>query len=380
MMEIDLKPIRARVKRDQAEGYLLIMLTSFAFSVIFTRLFLQATGFPQLGSGNLHIAHALWGGLFLLIASLLPLLLENRWAFLTSALLNGVGFGLFIDEVGKFITQNNDYFYPPAAPLIYATFLLLVLVYFYVRRSRASTPREEFYYALSDLQELVDNNLDKQELAALKTHLTNARQSELPQVAALAAVLADFLDKTDLPLVPVRPDLIHRVKAWLKGIAALIGRRWLRILILVGFAIMAFEVLFALGNLLFVAVSPTDTLQTFLTRLIARFQGQSEAALFWYVLRIALDAIIGLFSLAAIFLIARGREINGIHVGMIGLLLSLTGMLLLTFYLNQFGALSMALTQFIFLLVVQAYKRWFLSDRPDRISKTADQIPERGSM
>jgi divalent metal cation (Fe/Co/Zn/Cd) transporter len=36
------------------------------------------------------------------------------WAIQASALLSGIGIGLFINEVGKFITQTNDYFFPPA--------------------------------------------------------------------------------------------------------------------------------------------------------------------------------------------------------------------------------------------------------------------------
>ena len=95
----------------------MITLISFAFSVGGTRLFLEVLGYPQLGGGQLHIAHVLWGGLFLFVASLLPLILINRWGLRLSALLAGFGIGLFIDEVGKFITQTNDYFYPAAAPI-----------------------------------------------------------------------------------------------------------------------------------------------------------------------------------------------------------------------------------------------------------------------
>ena len=93
--------VRKPVKRQGADNYLLVILLSFAASVSLTRLFLELTGYPQLGGGGLHIAHVLWGGLLLFIAALLPLLLVNRWVYVVSALLTGSGVGLFIDEVGN---------------------------------------------------------------------------------------------------------------------------------------------------------------------------------------------------------------------------------------------------------------------------------------
>jgi hypothetical protein len=121
--------IRRPVRRHGAEQYMLVTLLSFAASVTLTRLFLAMTGYPQLGGGELHIAHALWGGLFLFIAALLPLLYANRWVYLAGAILAGLGVGLFIDEIGKFITQSNNYFYPLAAPIVYAFFLATTMLY-----------------------------------------------------------------------------------------------------------------------------------------------------------------------------------------------------------------------------------------------------------
>ena len=69
--------IRSAVKRDQAESYLLISLVAFAVTVIGIRVFLEATGYPQIGNSVLHIAHAIWGGLLLFIAVILPLLLAK---------------------------------------------------------------------------------------------------------------------------------------------------------------------------------------------------------------------------------------------------------------------------------------------------------------
>src|SRR6476619_4503640 len=121
-------PINQPVRRAGARQHVLVTLLSFASSVILTRLFLQLTGYPQLGGGTLHIAHVLWCGLLLFAASILPLVFANRWVYTLTALLSGAGVGLFIDEVGKFITQGNDYFFPAAAPVIYASFLLTVLL------------------------------------------------------------------------------------------------------------------------------------------------------------------------------------------------------------------------------------------------------------
>jgi len=126
--------------REGAERYLLLTIVAFVVAVVGTRWYLQATGYPQVGGGELHIAHMLWGGLLLVVAALLPLILAAGWALTASAILTGAGTGLFIDEVGKFITASNDYFYPLAAPLIYGLLLVLVLLFVVVRRRPEGEP------------------------------------------------------------------------------------------------------------------------------------------------------------------------------------------------------------------------------------------------
>ena len=152
--EKHINPVHKPVKREGAEKYLLYTLFSFALSVILTRLFLELTGYPQLGNSELHIAHVLWGGLLLFVASLLPIILANRWVYVVNAIFAGIGVGLFIDEVGKFITQSNDYFYPAAAPIIYAFFLMTVLIYFQVRKPSIRDARSELYRALESIENM----------------------------------------------------------------------------------------------------------------------------------------------------------------------------------------------------------------------------------
>jgi len=146
-MSNERKKIRSAVRRDHAESYMLISLVAFAVTVIATRIYLESAAYPQLGSSVLHIAHALWGGLLLFVAVLFPLGLANRWVIQASALLGGMGTGLFIDEVGKFITQANDYFFPPALSIIYGFVLLTIFIYLYFRRPRQPDPRQALYHA-----------------------------------------------------------------------------------------------------------------------------------------------------------------------------------------------------------------------------------------
>jgi hypothetical protein len=352
--------VRTVVKRPQAETYLLFSLAAFAGSVIATRLFLELTGYPQIGTSELHIAHALWGGLLLLVAALLPLILANGWAFVASAICSGLGVGLFIDEIGKFITQKNDYFFPPAAPVVYAFFLVMVLLFLLVRRQRAASPRAELYRALTGLGELLDNNLDTRELEILLARLEAAQQADQPHVAGLAAAIDAYLRGTDLPLLPAKPSFWKRAHAMFERWGRRIGRRPHRILILLSMAVLSADMIIAIVLPVFVVVAPETVGQRFLTWLVTQNDIQTAGSRLWFYARILLEGVVGFVALISIYYFVKGRELRGAYAALLALLMSLTGVLLLSFYLDQFSATAMALIQFGALLLVLAYRRWYL--------------------
>jgi hypothetical protein len=116
------------VRIADGAGYLQVLALAGITTVLVTRAYLGLTGYPQLGGGTLHIAHVLWGGLLMLAGLMSALLFVGGGARACTAVLGGVGLGLFADEVGKFITRTNDYFFRPAAAIIYLVFAgLLVL-------------------------------------------------------------------------------------------------------------------------------------------------------------------------------------------------------------------------------------------------------------
>ena len=127
------------------------------------RFILRITGYPSLGGARFHIAHMLWGGLLMAAALLICLSFLGNRTRLLAALLGGVGFGTFIDEIGKFITRDNNYFYQPSISLIYIMFVLIYLA-FRDLQMRSGISREEYLVnAINDLEEAVINDLQPEE-------------------------------------------------------------------------------------------------------------------------------------------------------------------------------------------------------------------------
>src|SRR5437588_348044 len=123
-------------------------------SILLIRIYLEAAGYPRLGGGGLHIAHVLWGGLGMLIGIVLLLVFLSSTTRFVAAIIGGGGFGAFIDELGKFVTSDNDYFFKPTAALVYVLFVLLFLAVRQVRTFRSLSPAESFVNAVEIAERL----------------------------------------------------------------------------------------------------------------------------------------------------------------------------------------------------------------------------------
>lgn len=354
--------VRTAVRRPRAERYLLITLLCFAASVTVTRLFLNITGFPQIGKGDIHIGHVLWGGVVLFSGALLPLMLANRWVFDVSAALSGVGVGLFIDEVGKFITQSSDYFTPAAAPIIYAFFLITLMLLTYIRNPLEENSRMRLHRDLELMEEMLDGDLSTAEERMINQDLLVVKSDRTqPELAAFAAHLYRFFKNGKASISSERPDWIEHVelrwerfeKQWFNRARA---RRWL----------IAGLFLWGLYAIVYSAASWYTSSRGIILSVIARELINNRLPIndgmnAMVLLRVGGESLVGFALVISGLLFAFKQERFAFRLANIALLFSLTVVYLIVFYYDQFSSIFYVIIQFLLLLNLNRYRMRFIT-------------------
>ena len=198
------------------ESFLVAAVSSF----LGIRWFLAVTGYPKIGSNGIHIAHMLWGGLLMLLALMLLLAFLNRSVEHAAAIIAGLGFGTFIDEIGKFVTSDNNYFYRPAISLIYAIFVLAFLVGRTLIGQRPLNQTEALANAVDLLARAPSGQVDPDDLARIRHLLSLADQkSDLTKLATSYLGGLDAGREHEGPIESLRRRVAH-------GYAAIMAKPW----------------------------------------------------------------------------------------------------------------------------------------------------------
>jgi hypothetical protein len=362
------------VKRYRAEQFVLISLVTFGFTVVLLRSILKLTGYAQIGTDTVHIAHVLWGGLGLFGAAVVLLVFANRWALFLGAVLSGGGVGLFIDEVGKFITQSNNYFTPAAAPIIYALFLVMVLLYLRVRRPAVRAVRGEMYRALDQMSGVFDHEMSLHDLNSL-THSLELVRSSAKDAATreLAAALASYVEAERHRIIQPQPGRTQRafreVKAWARRVFTC-GR--LRGFLVVAFAVVGVYAVLDMALLAFLAAAPKSGATEFLRSLVAPGELAALGDKIWFTIRAVLEGGAGLAMLAGGILIALRREWRGLSYAVAGLIVDSTAVNLLVFYQDQWKALIGILVDYILLGAALSYRRIYVDEQAEEAAQAED--------
>ena len=223
-------------RNTEAPGLFESFFVGAVASFLGIRWFLARTGYPQIGSNGIHIAHMLWGGLLMLVALLLVFGFLDRSVQHLAAVIAGLGFGTFIDEVGKFVTTDNDYFYRPAVALVYASFVVAFLVARAFVGRRRLTETEALANALHSLAATTASPLEPDDRARI------ARLLEFADPAASGTkLLARYV--AELPGEAQRTSLFETFRRRLAdGYETVMGNTWAEralTIFVVGYAALA---------------------------------------------------------------------------------------------------------------------------------------------
>jgi hypothetical protein len=346
--------MRRPVPRVDGAASVRLLAVSFGVTVVGTRLYLSLTGWPQIGGGEYHLAHALWGGLLLLLGGIMALLWSNPWVQRATAVCAGAGSGLFIDEVGKFITRQNDYFTPLAAPIIYAFFLGVLSVAVLARHAPLQEPRSLAYTLVVRLKSVVDGPVspdDRAEMLSEVAALENATAH--PDLQELARRLRPVVEDAavDLPEPRTRP-----VVAALTRMEAALFPQWVHRLVL-ALAAALLGLLSFTGLAVFVGLANGDPdLQVVLGDTPVDV-GELRTALLVASVGETLVGVLLLTS-AVELLIARDRV--GVATGCAGLILGLAGVNVVLGYLDAETVVAVVVVELALLVGYRRYRSRFL--------------------
>ena len=271
-----------------------LFLLSGIVTVVTTRVFLFLTGYPQIGSGSgLHIAHVLFGGLLMMAALVLlfTYIPTSRLLYIAS-IVGGAGFGLFIDEVGKFVTQDVDYFFKPAFVIMYVVFFGMFATHHALKR-RTVTPAE---YLMNSIEMLKETSLKKVDLHRQQQALNLLIHCE--EVAPLAPLLNTYY--TTLSPQPATLSRRQRIMDHLRNNAE---KRWFRVMLVSFFVIEALGLIFYAGassltdgfvnsvESVIIATSVARALLIFYGVIVLSRMPKRTYTLFWYATILSLTIV-----------------------------------------------------------------------------------------
>lgn len=192
-------------------------LISAVASIIIIRIFLALTDYPQLGGTGFHIAHMIWGGFLMMGALLILFSFLNKTAANTAAIIGGIGFGTFIDELGKFVTKDNNYFFQPTIAIIYIIFVVIYLIARFIPKYKTVTDKEYLVNAIELMKESIINDLDQNEKTKAMQFLNRSDPKD-----QITEALKKLLH--DLDAILARPGPITRGRVYARQLYQRLAR------------------------------------------------------------------------------------------------------------------------------------------------------------
>jgi hypothetical protein len=217
------------------------------------------------------------------------------------------------------------------------------------------------YRVLDGFSEVLDRDLEPHERQELLQRLKRiAAETHEEDLAQLAQSLANYLESNAIKLVPERITFSQKVAKRINAIEKrLFNRSRLRLALIIALAVIGSFAVRDIFNGIFVH-GQFMGLEGILTANIAGGEVRSTSGALWFLVHLAIQIMSGLLALISAGFVAFKREKRGIELATISLVLFLTMGALLSFFVDQFSAVTFALIQFIVFLTLIYYRRRYM--------------------
>ncbi len=346
------------IKRENASDLILLLMISALVSLLVTRFFLNLFGWPTISFGVWHIAHVNWGGALMIIGIILMLALHGERVRRTAAIISGVGWGLFIDEVGKYITKNNNYWFQPAIIFIYISFIILYLVYRYFEKNKPQDPKTLLYSVISKLEDIAEGDLDVREKKELIRKLNKIIKTEGDENKREFAVgLKSFVVKQKAKEVD-RSGFIQQIIAKTGYYSY---NKFFKTKVVM-YALTVYAGAWAVNKIQeTIRIITNPQRMQLIQKFYDDYSFTNKADTHMIVLKIISDSLVALLFIIGIFNISIKKKFKGLKFFQLGLIVSIFLSSVFNFYFEQFSEVFVLATSITLVWVISKMRKEFLS-------------------
>ena len=340
-------------KKAGASESLLAMMSWAIFSLLLVRIYLALTNYPQIGRGTWHISHVLFGGIIMTIGMMVNLMLQGRDVKKVSTAIFGFGFGWFIDEIGKFLTRDYNYFFRPAIIVIYGLFVSMFLFYKYLSRRNKERNSAVLYSVLDDMEEVINDDLEKSEKRKMIKKLKLIISTEKGNLKLMAEGLLKAVRE-----MKVKDDRRNvQLKDWaIKMFNISYDKIFKRTMVVYG--LFAYAVYFSIDKIIdILRIGASRQKMEMIQKFYADYSFFGKSDIYMIVFKMMADLGASILFLVGARLFWQGKRTKGMRFFKYGLYVSIFLVSIFKFYFEQFGGLAEVVVAIVLLQVVDRYQK-----------------------
>lgn len=341
-------------KRVNASNLLLDFLIWALLSLFGTRLFLVIFNNPEIGRGNWHIAHVLWGGLAMLVGIIIFIVYYGKKSIRYASIFAGIGWGMFIDEIGKYVTRDNNYWFRPAIIFIYISFVFLFFLYRILEKKSRQNRSSLWHELLEDCEEIFNNDLEKNEKKELLLKIKKYEKF-IPSPAE-KKILVDLKQLVE-SITPIRDKHeFDPAKLIAASLQATYNRLFKRKVVFYGLFV------YSLWYIFDKAVDATRLLfnpdkVALLQNYYSHYDFFSKADVYMISLKFIIEVFVAMLFTVGLVYWLRKKTVIGIRFYQLGLLVNIFIGSLIKFYFEQFSGVFSLILALIVWTWLDSYRR-----------------------